>query len=502
MNGEILIQTLTGERLQYLGAKQTEARAELVSDSGKKAVAIMAVKAIPRLSYSESLKGEVRFSGKIRFVALVMMDDESLELLSADGEFSDRLDNPFVTPSTKCDFRCDIRDVSVTSFIEHRVNVSAVASVRVYAENTVECKCVAENENLICKTEKKSCSALSARANEEVVAEEQFENKGSWNLVHFYDCCAEVTNVAAGNDVAIVEGKLYLSVTCSDTEKEVTNSLNQVLPFRYEVEAQGCSLIDRATGSVRVLSCKLINTVDEENDSTRFNLEATLGISVGCYAEKEFDLTVDAFCPECKVKTTADGVAFSCFKDSVRRIEKLEGTARIVDNMKEIYRVVALCGTDVCITAVAEDGTDIRVDGLVRTNVIYDDSEGKKNALFAEIPFSTHLGVEVADGFAVADAAVTEVYARSRNGKDADICLTLVVQAELYENRTVACVSDVEFSEESREIFPVSVYFADEGESFWDACKELNCRPEIIRVQNRDVDDLIRERRNLVLFRE
>lgn len=502
MNGEILTQTLSGEKMQYLGMKQTEVRAELVSDSGKKAVSVMALRAIPQLSYSESLKGEVRFSGKLHFIALVMMDDESMELLNADSDFSDRLDNPAITPATKCSFQYDIQDVSVTSFTEHRVNVSATLGVKVYAENTVECKCVAENANLICKTEKKACACLSAQATEEVVMEEQFESKGSWNLIHFYDCCAEVTNVSAGNDVVTLEGNLYLSITYSDTEKEVTNNLNQILPFRYEVEAQGCSLIDRATGRVKVLSCKLINVVDEEKDITQFNLEANLQLCVKCYAEKELDLTVDAFCPECKVKTTATGAELSCLRDSVRRTEKLEGTARITENMKEIYRVVALCGTDVCITAISRDGRDVRVDGLVRTNAIYDDSEGKKNALFAEIPFSAHLGVDFTDGFVVADAVVTEIYARSRNGKDVDIYLTLVIQADLYENQAIMCISDVELSEESLELFPVSIYFADEGETLWDACKKLNCRPEIIKVQNRDVDDVIRERRNLVLFRE
>ena len=502
MNGEILTQTLSGEKMQYLGMKQTEVRAELVSDSGKKAVSVMALRAIPQLSYSESLKGEVRFSGKLHFIALVMMDDESMELLNADSDFSDRLDNPAIAPVTKCSFQYDIQDVSVTSFTEHRVNVSATLGVKVYAENTVECKCVAENANLICKTEKKACACLSAQATEEVVMEEQFESKGSWNLIHFYDCCAEVTNVSAGNDVVTLEGNLYLSITYSDTEKEVTNNLNQILPFRYEVEAQGCSLIDRATGRVKVLSCKLVNVVDEEKDITQFNLEANLQLCVKCYAEKELDLTVDAFCPECKVKTTATGAELSCLRDSVRRTEKLEGTARITENMKEIYRVVALCGTDVCITAISRDGRDVRVDGLVRTNAIYDDSEGKKNALFAEIPFSAHLGVDFTDGFVVADAVVTEIYARSRNGKDVDIYLTLVIQADLYENQAIMCISDVELSDESLELFPVSIYFADEGETLWDACKKLNCRPEIIKVQNRDVDDVIRERRNLVLFRE
>ena len=50
MNGEILTQTLSGEKMQYLGMKQTEVRAELVTDSGKKAVSVMALRAIPQLS--------------------------------------------------------------------------------------------------------------------------------------------------------------------------------------------------------------------------------------------------------------------------------------------------------------------------------------------------------------------------------------------------------------------------------------------------------------------
>lgn len=502
MNGEILTQTVFGEKTEYLGEKQSEVSVELSSGSGKKAVSVMALKAIPRLSDSESLKGEVRYSGKLHVSALVMTDDGSMELLSADGDFSDRLEHPAVTPATKCEFRYDIRDLSVASFTEHKVKISAVPSVKVYGEHTVECKCVAENENLICKTEKKNCACLSARVTEEVVTEEQFESKGSWNLIHFYDCGAEVTNVSAGNDTVTLEGNLYLSVTYSDTEKEVTNNFNQILPFRYEIDAQGCSPLDRASGRVEVLSCKLIGTVDEENDITRFNLEAKLRLFVKCYAEKELELTVDAFCPERKGKTTVVGAEFACLGDCVRRTEKIEGTARITENMKEIYRVVALCGTDVCITSVSGEGTGVRVDGLVRTNVIYDDSEGKKNALFAEIPFSAHPGGDFTEGTVIADAVVTEIYARSRNGKDADIYLTLAIQADLYENRSIVCVSDVVLSEESPELFPVSIYFADEGETLWEACKKLNCRPEIIKLQNRDAEEVLKERRNLVLFRE
>jgi len=150
---------------------------------------------------------------------------------------------------------------------------------------------------------------------------------------------------------------------------------------------------------------------------------------------------------------------------------------------------------------VDEDGKLV-VEGIVNTDIIYNDENGY-NSVRTEIPFS--LTIESVQPFSKTVkvcCGVEEISARARKEREIDVELSMSVEVCGYSDVTVEYISAVELGEEKpQNRSALSLYISNDGDEILDLCKALTAMPEDIMAQNPSLQFPLHEGERVIYFR-
>ncbi len=493
--------TLNAVRTVRLPEKQFTAEHTFRTEEGSTITRILAAAADSAVTSVETLKDEARHGGKTEFTLIYADEEGKVCRLTAAADFSDKFESPLIRAGAPVHIDAEVQDVTASDQSGQSVTLTAVVGVWALVSAETETAVLRPAEDLIVKNAAANVCTVSARLSRTITVEDEFEIKGQATEVHYAGARAEIHSRISGSGAVTLDGNLHVTFTYTDTEKGGTQSVLQSLPFSYEFDAAGCNFADSVFASVKVAQTRALVAVDEERDESTVSIAADICVFIECYRCEEAQLPVDAFSPTHKLRTESAAQPVTRYAGCVRTVEKIEGNLRLDDDMAEVYRILAVCRSGSIVTGVSKSDGRYFAEGIITGNVLYEDTEGQKYAVSAEVPFSVPVETNVEDALIIACSTVTEIYARCRNGRDIDIFATVVIQADIFENDTISCLTQAEVTEPRSEEYPLSIYFAQRGESRFEACKHLCCTEAELARQNDSAPDVFEKEERLVLYR-
>lgn len=499
MEFECMTEKLPCERYGRLGEKQTQTEIQMEPEAGTAVDRILLAEVRPSVSRFECVRGEIRFFGRAECMAVYADSEGKLFRATATAEFSDRFESDRIDPASEVSFDCVTVDVDCAPSGDG-MRLHATLETVIFLRERQELLSAVGCDSLVTRCEETELMKITAFGTKTLLAEEEFEHKGVISGICCSDFQADLSGVILAPDTLVAEGTGYLTLTYFDETTESLEHLVRDFPIREEIDFPGCTVADLCALSATVVRHSLALTPDEENKTTTVRLEAELSLRCKCMEAGSYRLCVDAFSPTHRLDCRYEDKEITVYEGSVHTLEKTEGSSVLPEEMREIYRLIAVCASSATLTDARTEGDRLRAEGVIRADLLYDDDEGAKHGVTLEIPFALSADTHMKADEIEARAVITEIYARNR-GREIDLFATLSLRAEGYCRRKIRVLCGAEAGEEITPEFPMSVYFAEPGERLFDACKALSASEQTLKAQNGDLPDRFEREERVVCYR-
>ena len=160
-------------------------------------------------------------------------------------------------------------------------------------------------------------------------------------------------------------------------------------------------------------------------------------------------------------------------------------------------------GNSVNLLNITQNGEDVKIDGIAKTNVVYlNDEDGSINSVEIEIPFSVEEDYQLRAGVEFqAYALVSDVEVGVKRGREIEYQSN--VKIILYANapEISAVISDAQTKEALPEKdYAMEIIFGKENQTLWDIAKQNKVSQELITSQNPEIVFPLASNTELVLF--
>ncbi len=316
--------------------------------------------------------------------------------------------------------------------------------------------------------------------------------------VLWQDARASVTSLEVKENAVICDGEVTLCVCLlpflenSDILKE-----ERIIPFRFEVDADGAEsfMLARSSASVEKLQLKVV--VDEENNKSTITAEIAVKIFGFVQGEIEEDFIVDVFSPTVELKPSFVERSIDKLISQTSFIHKISGKA--ICDVPEYSRFIKLiCESIEYSTSLEND--EILLVGVMNADALFSSGEGELICKKASLPFTINLPTE-GDEKEV-EAVLQSVSAKLRSGAiEVDLALRI---CEVKTKKLVyMLVNDVIEGEETPENdSAISVYIAQKGDDEWTCMKRLQASIEEIYKFNKDIEFPLKGDERIIVFRQ
>lgn len=313
-----------------------------------------------------------------------------------------------------------------------------------------------------------------------------------------YQANAYLTSVNCGLGKIILEGETLLTVKAlpfsenNDIVKET-----KVIPFRYELESDDSLPDMKCFAIVNVSSTNLKIFADENKQKSSVSVDIKLAFSGVLVGSEKMTVVTDAYLKnfECDLKKV--DIERLCFKERKRFHEKVlcQGEAALDGG-----RILAVLGECVNLVSAKSDGGVVTVDGIVKADVVFKNSDNGIVNVPCERPFTFDFS-ENGEIFGL-NLCLSGLNARVRNG-EIELETHLEVSYNSFENERFTCVEEItKLGERNRLGSAISVFVASAGDDLWDVAKRLGSDEEEILKYNGDLTFPLSGDERIILYRQ
>ena len=347
-----------------------------------------------------------------------------------------------------------------------------------------------------CLTQKETVSTLSRfLVKKEVTVDDEFTvRRVKRALLGEANAC--ITDLKAEEDYVIVDGEVVLNV-CLLPFSENSDILKEtrIIPFRFEVDAEGSGEGDRLCGRAQVIKVALKIEIDEESDKATVFAAVNVDLCIEDHRPDRFSYIVDAFSKTHELILKREP------------IERLTGVTRSVENVRyngkalkkapEYSRLIKIVGERIEGYSARNEKGSLSVDGELSAYALFADSDNAISSEKLVVPFS----------FTVSGDGDAEIFLESLNAKLRSGDIECDANFKVVLTRTEKTVVDTVVSIEEGAERPVrdsaiSVYLGKTGDSEWTVVKALGEDAETIAALNPDVSYPLSGGERIVVFRK
>lgn len=461
-------------------------------------LSVPAVKATASLDFSECLSGEIRYGGKVLFGIVAEGLEKNVTRIEKGAEFTHRTPKEGLTPSSVV--QAELAVISTTVRREGGVFVvSCVLEAEFSLLVPVTLSCLSGGEGVIVKKQETTLYTLERTKGEGEVEDEFTAELISDVLLHGENIGAVRAETTEGG--INVEGEVGVNICC--VRGDMPGNLERLLPFKAflpctsKVES-GMPCKVRA----HVAFAEVNLRSDEETGSSTVSLSVRLSFTGEVSVPTPVSLALDAFSTESEL--TLEYAEAECVVPCQERGDTRRVTGKVALSEKIDFSTVfeAL----VCHKAEAElyggKNGESELRGAVSAVLLVRDGNGSHRGIGVELPFILPYG-SVGAGISRVDILVLGMSLRQKNEGEADGEVTLRINVEREEKRTVRYVKSVV---EGEKITPshsaFSVFLPREGDGAWEIAKALHRPVEDVISGNPTLTFPVKKGERIIIYRQ
>lgn len=438
----------------------------------------------------EVLLGEVSFSGEACLNIVYSLEDGTMSNYKICEPFSGKFENLAFDPSILVNIIPNVLDITIEKGSNGGIKVELTLENTFEEINNQEIQIYQnEDENIFVKESEINITKQRSRNCKNFSQTTVFETKLPVGKILNVTSSATLKKAGALDGILIFEGETTTRLLYSTNEdRPLLVSLINKDDFREEIEDENATKEMFVEAFANVMGKDIEETIDKENKTVEINLP--IKICYDLFESCSVRVTADAFSTKNYLNLTTEAFLATEIMGYETFDNKIDGSISLDEQALRIDKILAIDGA--YLTSINETYADgeVIVEGLIHTNIIYlNDEEENVNAVAIEIPYSfkekmggeNQLQVKVQNQILDIDAAV-------KRGRDVYIDGKIRSVVWLSKEVQNAVISGVEKGDEVEERdSAVEIYFAKEGQTFWDIAKELKIAEDFLREQNLDI---------------
>lgn len=485
-----------------IASAQAVAEARLLPAPGTVIARVLSITAASRVGASEVFAGEARYGGRADFTVLFVDVDGKNHSITHSTDFSDKIESPLVTADMKADFSCEVLDTDVVNVSSGEIKLAAVVEIRLDADTSEEIRYLAgggtgvysdgeEMEYCVFKTGGTGNANLSSTIPDVKITD-----------ILASEYRAVVTTRTAGTDSITVNG-LIIGDILGETEDGLAASYRTEIPFSEEFAADGA----RAGDIVLARACVCgTPRIESDEDGSAIISEFDLIVTYAVYGEEKTEIVSDVFSATNELMVTSESATVCRPRLNTTVTDRVEGSVTLEVNMPIADNILGMTAQRVTVSnAVASAFDEMIVEGVVSGNVIYYCAEANsENSVAVELPFSLKIAVPglKEDDEVYARGNVISTTLKIRRGNEIDVRAEVAFEICAAGSMTKCVITDI--TEGEARIIPssaISVHVAAKGETLWDVAKATGSTPELVMLQNPDLELPLKGGERVIVYR-
>lgn len=354
---------------------------------------------------------------------------------------------------------------------------------------------IEEAEGAITRECEQELMLLKGGGSDSFVVTEEFESGCKIGKILDYGAQVGISSWRAEEGGVYVEGEVWIRLVYDDDgicSKQFSH------PFAEELMIGGACADDVVTINAAVQSVSILITGSEEENVVQ--MDVTVGAEVNLFEKSVIKAVTDVFSPSAEIDVVRAEKQFAVPVGS-RYVSKRICANAESESESPIRRCLAAIPSGVSGNVFCSDGKLV-AEGVAAVCEIYEKDDGEISSVCVEIPFSFTSELKEDVDLVRASMTVSDIVSRVRRESEIEVCVSLSVSADLYENRKLCGITHMEISQEkTAELCGISVYTVEEGETLWDVAKAVCLSEKEIIAQNEGVEKGLRAGERITVFR-
>ncbi len=296
---------------------------------------------------------------------------------------------------------------------------------------------------------------------------------------------------------AIVKGQVYIhQIYTDDAGNGAVHIIDHTLPFSQIVDLDGAEDSDLCTADVMILSDTQRCTVNGEGQNTALEVSLKLLIQVQVYDTAKVPVVLDGYHSRYPSTLKMQEVSLRSFLGTQRQSVPWQQALELPANdLQEILDVWVQPGA---LSGKCEDG-QAQITGRMHVCMLVRDTNGM--VAYYERPETVELAYPASGDTIYASLAPLSVsYTVTGNRLELRVGLGLALSQWLQSEKSI--VQDITLRQEEAYTpgrAAIRLYYAQPGERVWDIARECHTSPEGIMQENGLSEDVLHDKRMLVV---
>lgn len=484
-----------------IASAQAVAEARLLPAPGTVIARVLSITAASRVGASEVFAGEARYGGRVDFTVLFVDVDGKNHSITHSTDFSDKIESPLVTADMKADFTSEVLDTDVVNVSSGEIKLAAVVEIRLDADTSEEIRYLTGGTGVYSDGEEIEYCVFKAGGTGTANLSSTIQDVKITDILAS-EYRAVVTTRTAATDSITVNG-LIIGDILGETEDGLAASYRTEIPFSEEFAADGARAGDVVLARACVCGTPRIES-DEDGSAIISDYELTVNYAV--YGEEKTEIVSDVFSATNELMVTSESATVCRPRLNVTLTDRVEGSVTLEVNMPIADNILGMTAQRVTVSnAVASADDEMLVEGVVSGNVIYYCAEANsENSVAVELPFSLKISVPglQEDDEVYARGTVISTTLKIRRGNEIDVRAEVAFEVCAAGSTTKCVITDL--TEGEARIIPssaISVHVAAKGETLWDVAKATGSTPELVMLQNPDLELPLKGGERVIVYR-
>ena len=472
-----------------IGAYQVVVEARLRPDGGVGISKVLSITCDTRISNSEALSGEARTGGTVVFKVLFSDGEGKLHCLEDTAEFSEKISDACITPVSRLNFSAAVLDTDTVNVTQSEIKLAAVVEVcaEIFASDSAGYLTGGGGE-IYTQVEKIEHSSLITNLSDEFLVSDEAEPKEAVAKILITEAAAFLTDVKPALDSILLSGRIIGAVTYETDDAQI-KTYNIAQEFSQEVPALGTRDEHKVCASVKVKKFVVrYEPLDEAGEKGIFKTDCAIEVSGAVFNDITAEAVTDAFSIDSEIQIAGESFTVNKYCETLRREEKIEGTAALDAGMPNIDNILTISASRVNIANAYADAGKIVLEGVVATSVIYYNNEFEtRNSVTVELPYSVAVPAQNITGAhtVIARATAVSLNAKPKRGAEVDITAYVMFETEIYSGSLCYVIKEINIgAARDSGLAAIAIHIAKEGQTLWEVAKALTTTPEIIMTQN------------------
>ena len=303
------------------------------------------------------------------------------------------------------------------------------------------------------------------------------------------------------SDKIFLKGQLVVQTSFIGQEKQGVDTIESVININQIIEAEKVSEDYHIDADLKVSDIDVRPRFEMAGDKNLLDVSACLAFSARAYECRTVCFVNDAYSTKYETETKKSTFTIPCLHEKIDDVYLCRGTADL--NTTGVTKVHSfMCGDCVYDFAVLEDGVVIR--GHINTEIIYDDSNGEPAFAQRQIPFEYKRQSDAQNSILTCNphcSVTASSFVLSDNNK-LDLRIEIDIRGFVFKEDEKSPTIAIEIDENNVKKIrtaPLTVYFAEAGETLWAIAKKYNTTVDAIIRENHISDSALEKKCKLLI---